>query len=459
MSKFSIGFAVVVGFASALLAGPSDAGTGVAPASITIDGAATVDGIETATMIVVGNLAVPVFEQRPVNNTNPEGISIIRGSNHAIPRVAPGKPTRLVRIEGDPDGTIFVWYTGANGLGGTEGRIRRISPTNQKSFDMWLPVDTKAGMAADGAGGVYVASHFAFKPHGEALMTATKHRTYRLDPAGNIVWQVEEPHTPKPHGDSDHWSSAARSSDGVYVGYGISDADENAIPVLLHRRAGDGSTIFVRTGLTLPAVPGVAAIPPGKPGTAPLRGRVHQIFVAADGTPLAVVHDDTSPHLVRLDAAGVQTHVYPCAQGSFRQWGAGEVACVKSPGDDLEITRYGVRDNKLLELGKFTVTGGATLTLGNSVALPGGHSLFTTRNGSGHFGIHLRGPGGATLAGATLGIGGKVSSIVGVDGKWVGYGFNEAEGKHTRFYGTYDTGGTALPTTKSKLPMPKQRLP
>jgi hypothetical protein len=449
MGKIKLG-GVLVGCVVGLCAGRADAG------SVTLDSGAVLGEMTDAQVVVSANAAVAVYEYGPAGN-NPEGISVGRGAGHSIPRSAPGKPLRLGRAVGDAAGSVFLWYRAYNDKGGIEGRVRRVSNQNQATFDRWLPISTAAGIAADGADGVYVASHKPYAKEGEVWMTMTAHTTYRLGPTGEVIWQVAEAGARTPFSDSEMNSCATRSAQGVFVGHGIIDAQNRSTPVLIHRNAADGSARYVRVGLTQEKKSTSALLRrAGVPGGDPLPGHVHEVFVASDGTAIASVVSGHDPTIVRVDANGVQTAVYECGpDGEVLGHANGEVSCVHGAGDGaIGVERYAINNGNLALVRSYKTAAKPGWEPFSSVALPGGE-LLTGGRANGKTIINLFSPAGAPL-GAAGGLEGFVTALGAANGKYVGVGPATAP-QWQRSVGSYDV--TPPPVTPSPRVPTIKRLP
>lgn len=447
MGKFKLG--VVVGCVVGLSAAEAGAG------SVTMDAAIPLKGVAEVHMVTSAGQVVPVIENNEAG-PNPGGITVNRGGNHGIARAANGKGIKLLRAAGDAAGSVFVRYRGYND-NGPEGRIRKVTSQNQSAFDKWLPIHDYAGIAADEAGGVYVGSHASYAKDGEAWLTMTRHTTYRLGPTGEVVWKVEETGANAPMYDAGFTSVATRSAEGVFVGYGILDAQKKSTPVLIHRNASDGSARYVRMGLTQEntrPTPSLARRP-GVPGGAPLGGRVSQIFVASDGSAIATVEETHDPTIVRVDTHGVQTAVYTCGpNGGVVGHQNGEVSCVHGWVDgSIAVERYAIKDGNLALVGSYKTAAVAGWQMQSGVGLASGELLAAgTRNGKAAY--YLYSAAGAPL-GAASGIAGSVLYIGAAGGKYVAVG-PEVSPNWIRYVGTYDvTPPAATPTVKPKL----RRLP
>lgn len=420
----------VIGVGAALaLAGQALAGTGAKPASVTLEAGIIIQGVIEQRIVEAGGALLSVGQ-------NAAGIQLIRGANHVI-APEPGKSLGLLRAVGDPDGSVLVSYES-----GLVPRLRRIKADNQLGFDVKILGERLAGVAHDGAGGAYHATHVGYATDG-FWIDATKHRTTRFDASGQIVWQVSEEGAKKPTSSSAHWSTATRSPAGVMVGYGVARADGTMMPVVLHRAAEGGAVLWRRTGLKAPA-----AATAGTPGGTELRGRVDEIFLAKDGSPVLVVYEDGAgdQYLTRLDAAGAQTAVYPCE--APRPHPSLDVACVDfRPTAEIEVVRYGVVGAGFGETGRFVTQALAGLKLDQMAFTPGGQVLVSARKNESTLVIALFSGAGKLLAKYDQGVAGGVYRLQTSSGTWLGHG-SDVLPAVMRFHGTFSAGGAPPPVTR-----------
>lgn len=351
-------------------------------------------GIDSTELVQAGGLHM--VNQYDETHPNAAGtVSLIRNGNHKIT----GTEVKRYRAVGDVDGSVYVHYTVKNGQGGRNPHVRKIKPDNSLGFDLTVLMEEKAGIAPDGAGGVYLVTHKTFDADGNFYTDSTAHNSMRIDAAGTILWQVAEPGVPKPHADSDYWSSAARSTQGVYAGYGIGAQGTNdQTPVILHRKAGDGSVIYKRTGLKGPA----SGSGGGAVGTTPLKGRVDKIWPQSDGSVVARVFNQTvDQNFVRVDASGTQTAAFKCSGYDPRlQPHNNGVICALLPSDGtITVHHYGISSGNLKLIGNFTTA--AILSGGwnfdNIAVTVDGQYLATASTNSGFAGLALFSAQGALL--------------------------------------------------------------
>ena len=348
-------------------------------------------GIKTTELVQAAGLW-PVHEYDDTHPNAPKKVSLIRSANHRIE----GTEVRRTRAVGDVDGSVFVLYTTRNGQGGRDPHIRKILPDNTLGFDVTVLMESKAGIAPDGAGGVYVVTHKTFASDGEFYHDQTAHNSLRINSAGAIVWQVAEPGAPMPSGDPQYWSAAARSSQGVFVGYGYKTGADQATPVLLHRKSGDGSKLYKRAGLKAPAAGAAGVV-----GTTPLLGIVDRIWPAPDGSVVARVYRQTADQLfVRVDASGTQTAAFKCpgTNPQLLPHNNGGVICVHMPSDGkIHVVHYGVSGGNLKNLGAWTSAPISGWTFSQIAVTVDGQYLATASTTSGFAGLALFSASGVLL--------------------------------------------------------------
>lgn len=398
---------------------------------------------EALELVRVGSAQVPVLEVPASAAVNPEGISVIRGANHKIPRVAAGKGLTLRDAIGGDSGSVLVWYTAPNAGGGQEPHLRKVDASNGLAFDVKLLIEQQAGVAADGAGGAYVASHRLVAPPGEVWMTLTEHRTYRLTPTGAILWQQSEATAPRPENNAQHATVAAAAPGGVVVGYAIGDDDgEGVSPVILRRAADDGAIVFKRADL-------VAAAGDGSSGTLArtgLHGRVDALRVAGDGSVIATVGGASDVRtLVHLDASGHQRAAFRC-EGFLQLLGPDDVFCAKQAAGSLKVARFGVVGGALRAKASYTFTAPAGWTITSHAGAPSGHVMVAGQK-NGAVTLALLSPGGSVLATYAQGVPGKIERLH-VDADYTFGGFGHVGADYRRFGGSWSPGTS---THKAKI--------
>lgn len=318
-------------------------------ASLSIGNVGILMGIDSTEFVQAGGL-YPVHQYDDTHPNAAKKVALIRNANHLID----GNEVNRVRAVGDADGSVYVFYYTRNNQGGRFPHVRKIKPDNTLGFDVTGFAEEKAGIAPDGAGGVYVVTHKTFDSDNDHWTDSTAHQSTRIDASGAIVWQVGEPGATQPHADSHYWSVAARSSQGVFAGYGVGTSGSNdPTPVLLHRKAGDGAVVFKKVGLKAPAAGGVG----GPPGPSPLYGIVDRLYPQADGSVLGRVYKSTADNFfVRVDAGGTQTSAYKCPElGSQLLPHNNGVVCVTLPDDGtIKLHHYGISGGNLQKLGAWT---------------------------------------------------------------------------------------------------------
>lgn len=430
------------------------AGTGATPASVKLDAGVTISGIEEQWLVEAGGAWLPVLKRDAAAPTNPGGLAVIRGGNHVVPRASAAQKLDLLRAVGDESGDVLLWYTATNQQGGAVPHLRRVKPDNTLGFDKTVLVERLAGVAPDGAGGAYAASHVGYASSG-VWIDMTKHRTVRFGPEGQVLWQVEEAGTKKPSSSSAYWSAATRGGAGVLVGYGVADDEGLMRPVILQRAAADGATVWKRTGLKVPGL-AAATVPTGALGPAALEGRVSAIHTAADGTAIAVVYEDSAgiETITRIDAAGQQTQAFACGGGQrvVVRAQAGQVACVhlRAATKDLEVARYGVVGGALVQSAKFTTEAmTAWSDLDALVFTPGGQLLVSGRKGGATLTMALFSGTGKLLAKYDQGVVGSARTLGAGAGTWIGLG-DDSPPTRVHFRGTFAAGGSAPPV----MPLP-----
>lgn len=424
------GAVIGVGALALALAGQALAGTGAKPARVTLEAGMILQGLVEQRIVEAGGALLSVAQ-------NAAGIHVVRGGNHVI-GPEPGKSLNLLRAAGDPDGSVLVWYES-----GLTPRLRKIKADNQLGFDVKVLGERLAGVAHDGAGGAYHATHVGYATDG-FWIDATKHRTTRLDASGQIVWQVSEEGGKKPTSSSAYWTTTTRSAAGVMVGYGVARDDGTMMPVVLHRAAADGAVLWRRAGLKAPAAAAV-----GTPGGTELRGRVDQVFLAKDGSPVLVVYEDGAgdQYLTRLDAAGAQTAVYPCE--APRPHPSLDIACVdfRPATAELEVVRYGVVGAGFGETGRFVTQALPGLKLDQVAFTPGGQVLVSARKNESTLVMALFSGAGKLLTKYDQGVAGGVHQLQTSGGTWLGHGFDVLPAL-MRFHGTFSAGGAPPPVTR-----------
>jgi hypothetical protein len=374
-----------------------------------------VTGIDTTALVDAAGLW-PVHQYDATHPNAPEKVSLIRNANHRID----GTDVRRKRAVGTSDGSVFVFYTKRNSGGGPDPHIRKIKPDNQLGFDVTILMEDKAGIAPDGAGGVYVVTHKGFASDGEFYHDQTAHTSLHYDSAGNLLWQIAEPGAPKPHTDGQHWSVAARSSQGVFVGYGVNTGTDQANPILLHRKASDGSKLFTRTGLKAPTGSGA----PGTVGNTPLLGIVDRLWPVPDGSVIARVYRPTTDQMfVRVDASGVQTAAYKCPGTNPHLLAHlnGGVMCVVMPSDGtIQVHHFGVNGGNLQLLGTWRSAAVNGWSFGHIAVTVDGQYLATASTTSGFAGLALFSASGVllhkTLAEARPG---RITDLIVGDHAWL----------------------------------------
>lgn len=379
---------------------------------VVIDGYGLLQAIERTQMVRAAGIHA-IQEYDATHPVRPNGAALIRGANHAIGE--PGAPIDVVRAVGDSDGSVFVLYRA-----GSFPHVRKILADNKLGFDVYIPIADKAGIAPDGAGGVHVVAHRGFDSDGDALQDQTLHTSIRLDAAGKEVWKVAEPGAPPPYTVPQKRSVAARSSEGVYVGYGHKIDGDKAQPVLLHRRLADGGKLFTVTGLVGPAHNGVAA---ATMGSTPLRGIVEEIWPAADGSVIATVEISAPGQVfVRVDAAGKQTAAFSCTESSppILAHLDGSVACVDDrPDGTIRVAHYGLRSGNLAQLTNWTSPPLSGWDIGGVAVTPGGQYMVVAATSTGYPGVALLSASGQLLARAVVQERkGGLHDLIAGDGVW-----------------------------------------
>jgi hypothetical protein len=367
---------VTAGLASALVAGVAGAGGGTSPSKIGIELTLPLTTVAQTWVLDAGGVPVGVYLQTAEAPVNPEGLSIIRGGNHAVPRKVAGKPLDLGRIEGDVDGNIAMLYRS-----GLQQYIRVAKPDNTLAFDVLRPLHRHAGTAPDGEGGAYVVTHKSYKPPGSALADQTQHTTIRYSPTGTILWEVEQAPADSPYTVPQHRSTAAKSSSGVFVGYAVEGRSETPRPIVLHQAAADGATIFANEELRGPKLV-AGKVAQGVVGTGELEGFVEHVVAANDGSVIAVVHNHGhEQYVIRLDATGQQTATFVC-NGRAVPMQPREVACIDHVGDfsTFEYSRYAISDGNLVRtVAPWKAPKKAGRTYGPIAGTPGRQLLVSTR--------------------------------------------------------------------------------
>ena len=428
------------------------AGTGTKPAKIEAGLISVQHGIVQAEIIAPAGALAAVLELDATAVGNPEGITLIRGGNHKIPRGVAGKQLELLRAVGDAAGNVFVTYAAPNQQFGLVPITRRIKPDNTLGFEKTFNISRDAGIAADGSDGVYLASHVMYALPGEVIMTMVHHRTYRLSPSGDVLWQVEAAGQPTPKGASQFVTTATANQDGVFLGYGIGDGGDELglVPVVGHRAASDGAELYTKVGLKKPAVAAAAALPAGSVGNQAMKGWVETIVIGSDGTAIADVHAQPSGHyVVRLDATGTQTDAYAC-NGVAREFAPGELACV-SVGAQLSVTRFGIANDRLAIVGQWKVDAPDDTTFTTWAAAPGKRVLAAAKK-NGRASLRLYSSTGALMTAWASQIDGTISELGAAQGAWLGYGPEHAP-DWLRYAGTWEPGGTK-PATSPRGAMP-----
>lgn len=464
MQKFWAAAAAAV---VATVGASADAGSGATLASVKVDAGVMIPAVEEQRLVEAGGAWLPVIKRDAAAAVNPGGIAVIRGGNHVVPRASAAQKLDLLRAAGDESGEVLLWYTATNSQGGGDPHLRRVKPDNSLGFDKALMVERLAGIAPDGAGGAYVASHVGYASSG-VWIDMTKHRTVRLGPEGQVLWQVEEAGTKKPYSSSQYWSTATRGGAGVLVGYGFTDGEGMLRPVILQRAAADGATVWKRAGLKAPGVV-AATVPTGALGLAPLTGRVSAIHMAQDGTAIAVVYDDGAgtETITRVDATGQQTHAFACGNGEREVVRApsGQVACVhrRTAQKVVDVARYGVVGGALVQTASFTTEAMATWSSFDALAYTtGGQLLVAGRKGGATLTMALFSGTGKLLAKYDQGVPASVQQLGAVNGSWIGLGTDTAPTR-VHFRGTYAAGGVGpqmmpMPSGNT-LPLPDNMLP
>jgi hypothetical protein len=405
------------------------------PSTLTLQSGYALSGIESSELVVANGLW-PVHQYDATHANLPNGVALIRNANHALE----GTDVDRMRVLGDSAGNVYIHYTVRNGGGGHNPHIRKVLPDNKTGFDATFLLEAKAGIAPDGNGGVYVATHKGIAPQGEVWMTLTAHQTIRYDASGAIVWQVAEANAPKPWSSDQQWSTATRSAAGVFVGYGVKVGEQDQTPVLLHRKAADGSKLFARVGLKEPSPAGTS----GALGTTALLGRVDRIWAAPDGSAIATVfNNEPGTVIVRVDASGTQTAAFDCAPTSAEVVPHinGSVACVSMPSDGtLKVTHYGVSGGNLKVLGAFTSAPVAGWDFSRLFVTPSGHYFATGSTGTGYAGIALFSPAGVKLRAIKIeGSRGGITGLVADDANWLAMHRDDAQ-KPGVYRGTWSPG-------------------
>lgn len=444
--------------AALTLAGTANAGSGTTPSKIEQGLISVQHGIIEARMFVAGTTLVAALELDANGAGNPEGITLIRGGNHKIARPAAGKQLDLLRVVADAAGNVFVVYSSPTEQFGLRPITRRIKPDNTLGFEKTLNVERFAGVAPSGDGGLYLGSHVPYAVPGEFFTSMTHHRTYKLSPSGDIVWQVEAAGQKQPTGASQYASTAAANQDGVFLGYGIGDGGEGMglVPVVGHRQASDGAELFTRVGLKKPAVAAAAALPPGTMGNAAIDGLVDEIVIGSDGTAIAAVDASSNEQfIVRVDASGNQTESFACS-GAPERFAANEMACVRL-SSKLAVARFGTADGHLKILSQWSIDPPAGTSQTAWAPLPAGKILVAgLKNGSAS--LRMYSAAGALMTSWASPIPGIIGELGALGGNWIGYGANASPPDWTRFAGTYTAGGAAKPSATPQRNVPRRPL-
>lgn len=423
--------------ATTLVAGTAAAGGGGTPSKITFDLQSDLVGVSKASAIAAGLSPVIVYEHDASSAMNPEGISIIRGGNHKIPRKVAGQQLELGRVVGDADSSVAVTYRA-----GLQTYLRVIKADNTLAFDLYRPVHRHAGTAPDGEGGAYLVTHLSYKPPGSALADHTKHTTVRYSPTGTVLWEVAQPSFPTPYTVPQHRSVAAKSSLGVFVGYAVEGRDNLPKPILLHQAAADGAMLFTQDELHGPKL-SAGQIVLGEVGTGALEGFVEHLVAATDGSVLAVLHNHGHQQwVIRVDASGQQTATFVC-DGTAMPIQPAEIACIDKGGNSetFSFSRYGVSGGNLertVDVWKAPKKAGRTY--GAIAGLPGRQLLVGAREDD-QLQLVLLGKSGNFLTQLDMNSDRSLAAIGADATNWIGAGSKSVA------RGTYKIGGSAPPSS------------
>lgn len=438
----------------ALVAGTAAAGGGGTLSKIAVDLQAQLVGVTQSWAIDTGPEPALVYQHDASAPMNPEGISIIRGGNHKIPRKSPGVQLELGRAVGDADGSIAVVYGS-----GLQRYTRVIKADNTLAFDVHRPAHRLAGVTPDGEGGAYLVTHAAFKPPGSALADHTKHTTVRYSPTGTVLWEVQQPPVPTPYTMPQHRSVAAKSSLGVFVGYAVDGRSDQPKPILLHRAEADGSVLFAQQELHGPKL-SAGQIVLGEVGTGALEGLVEEVVAASDGSVLAVVHDHGQQQwVIRVDASGQQTATFVC-DGKAVPIAPAEIACIKrGDPESFSFSRYGISGGNLertLDVWKAPKQAGRTY--GTIAGLPGRQLLVSVREDD-QLGLVLLAKTGTLLTSFDANNDLAIGALGANGGKWIGAG-SSAVARGTYVIGGSSPGASAPQANPSAMPKAvKKQLP
>lgn len=424
----------LVPFGAEALAGP-----GGKPASVGIELEALQSDLDEVEFVKDASARTPVLTLPASHPINPSGISIIRGGNHKITK-GTGKSVSLTRAVAGDGGSILVTYRHHTG-NLLIPRIRKVAQDNTTAFDVAYNGNALAGIAPDGAGGLYFAQLFESTANGghQFVQSRVVFRRYGSD--GAVVWESESPNFPYPEGNAPEgaasfWVTAVASPQGMTAGYAYA---KGTLPAIERRSNADGALVFRAQGLKKASNTTRGQL--GTMGTGLLAGRVHALVPVADGSVLASVDG----HVIRVDGAGVQTHAIKC-DGSVRPVGDAMV-CTKATAGAYKQTHYGVDKGKVVVAKVVDTTLPQGWTLRDAVDVGGGRQLYVGKTANGKLGVALAGSGGGILAtkvaNGEAGNPGEHALIAGAaNGDWMVY-VQQDETQWLRVQGTYSAGTTA----------------
>ena len=421
------------------LVSEAHAGPGGKPASVAIDLEALQSDLDEVEFVSGATTPTPVLTLPANHAINPSGISIIRGGNHKITK-GTGQSVKLTRAVAGDGGSVLVTYRHNTG-NLLIPRIRKVAQDNTTAFDVSYNGNALAGIAPDGAGGLYFAQSFESTANGghQFVQSRVVFRRYGSD--GAVLWESESPNFAYPDGNAPEgaasfWVTTVASPAGMTAGYAYA---KGTLPGIERRNNADGALVFRAQGLKKASNAARGQL--GTMGAALLQGRVRALVPVADGSVLASVDG----HVIRVDGAGVQTHAIKC-DGAVRAVGGDTMVCAKATVGVLKQTHYGVDEGKLVVAKVVDTTLPQGWTLRDAVDVGAGKRVYVGETATGKLAVALAGSSGAILAtkvaNGEAGNPGEHALIAGAaNGDWMVY--VQGETQWLRVKGTYSACTTA----------------